>query len=221
MLRQTYPHLRHKVTTILNGISVPSLPSIPAKKVPKDVRLIAVGRITPLKQADLLIKALAIVYQRRDFVPAATWVGRRDPHGADFEYAQALDRLLATHPDVAAQWTWAGERKDVPALIADHHLLVHPALHEGFSNVMCEALMLGRPILAGSVCDHPFLTGTGKRGGLFDVSSPDDLADQIERYIDMSAQDYALQCHHARTFATETLTVDRLVTEYENLLNEL
>ena len=86
---------------------------------------------------------------------------------------------------------------------------------------MCEALMLGRPILAGAVCDHAFLTGSGARGNLFSVHDPDDLASQIEWFMDLSSQDYAKMCRNARKFATETMAVDRLVTEYEALMNAL
>ena len=126
-LRETFPHLRKKSTLILNGYAVPNLPDIPEKKLPQDLQLVAVGRITPLKQVDLFIKALVIVHRRRGFVPATTWVGRRDLYGADNDYAKALDRLLISNPCVADQWTWAGERKDVATMIGNHHLLVHPA----------------------------------------------------------------------------------------------
>ena len=220
-LRQTFAHLKNKVTVILNGYVVPPLPLTPSIDSPKDLRLIAVGRITSLKQADLLIKALTIVNHRRGFIPATTWVGRRDPVGPDHMHAQALDALLADQPYIASRWTWAGERRDGAELIAEHHVLVHPALHEGFANVLCEALILGRPILAGTVCDHKLLTGAGSRGGLFDVRSPKELADQIERFMDLSTHDYTVLCKNARTFAIENLSIERLVTEYETLLVDL
>lgn len=217
-LQGRYRHLRRKTRVILNGYEIPPEPAIAPPADPRQLKLLAIARLTPLKQAELLIQGLDLFYQAHGWVPRTTWVGRHEATGADHDYAEAMKALLESLPHVAAAWTWGGERKDIAALIAEHHLLVHPALHEGFSNVICEALMQARPVIASNVCDHPFLMNQNAHGALFAPDDPAEVMRCVEKYARMGQDEYRSQCAAARVFAIRHFSIDRFIAEHETIL---
>ena len=63
-----------------------------------------------------------------------------------------------------------------------------PSLYEGFPNVLCEAMSCGKPVLSSRVCDNPNIVKEGENGLLFDPNNTDDIAETVERFIDLSSE---------------------------------
>lgn len=211
-----HPWLRGRTATIYNGYPIGA--AAPTPDPPPPLRLLAVGRVGPEKNGLNLVRALALLHDRHGRVPHVSWVGKQDGRPAGLAYRRELDRLLELHPEVRAHWSWLGERSDVPDLLRSHHALVHPSLHEGLPNVVCEALLAGRPVIASNVCDHPLLVEEGRRGFLFDPEDPRSIADAIDRLSGLSPERWTELSRNARRFAEDTLGIDRMVDEYEALL---
>lgn len=215
-------YIRTPVRVIYNGISLDDFdprPNVP--EGPTSLRLLGIGRIGPEKNLPALIRALGLAGQELDPVPSVDWVGNDDlgPGGAD--HRREVDALLARMPEVAERWRWLGRRSDVPALLASHHALVHPALHEGLPNAVCEALASGRPVLASDRCDHPILVEDGVRGFLFDPEDPADIAGAIVRAAHTPPETWERMGHAARAFATARLDAERMLAEFEELFRSL
>ena len=101
---------------------------------------IAVCRVVPAKRLDRFVHALALA--RRD-VPALRGiiVGDGPERGPLQELAKSLGGL-----DEAL--TFVGRSDDVPALLARADMLVLTSDHEGFPNVVLEAMAAGLPVVA-------------------------------------------------------------------------
>jgi glycosyltransferase involved in cell wall biosynthesis len=72
-----------------------------------------------------------------------------------------------------------GERSDVPALMADADFVVLPSLREGLSNVILEAMMVGRPVIASAVGGSVELVEHMESGLLFPSDDDAALADAL------------------------------------------
>ena len=222
-LIQHFPWMRGRLTTIYNGFDMRHFwpqPNPPPER--RDLRLLVVGRTDPGKNFVTLLKALQLFHAAHGWAPQLDWVGRRDdgtPAGRT--HCQQLDALLDSFPAVKQRWQWLGERSDVPGLLREHHALIHPTFHEGLPNAICEALAGGRPVLASAVCDNGFLVPDGGRGFLFDPNSPHGIAASIDRLVTLSERDWFRMSTSARAYAEEALSIDRCVTEYENLFIKL
>jgi glycosyltransferase involved in cell wall biosynthesis len=212
-----HPWLRGRTTTIYNGYPLRP-PSRVAVDETSPLRLLVIGRVGPEKNALRLMEALRVLHERRGEVPHIAWAGNQDGRPAGLAYRRELERRLDLHPEVKEHWTWLGERSDIPELLGAHHALIHPSLHEGLPNVVCEALLAGRPVLASRVCDHPRLVEEGSRGFLFDPKDANSIADAIERMYEVSPEQWAALSANARRYAEENLGIDRLVSAYESLL---
>ena len=207
-----------KMHIILNGYNFydfQSRPNFPDSV--RDIKLIAIGRINPVKNIENLIAALDIFHAKYGRCPTLTWVGRSDTPA----YEKKILNLLNQHPQVNNIWSWAGERHDIPQLLAEHHALILPSLFEGLPNVVCEAMMAGKPVLASNVCDNSVLIKENERGFLFDPNNPHCIVRAIEKLTNLNNEDWKLISIKTRRYAILNLSLQKMVTAYENLFNSL
>jgi glycosyltransferase involved in cell wall biosynthesis len=217
------PWLRRKVSCIYNGLNLRAY-SHRARAWPRDgrqLRLLAVGRVGPEKNVLNVIRALDIFHARYGYVPQISWVGQQDttPRGA--AYCAEVQRLLGSLQHVREAWQWLGLRDDVSTLMHEHHALMHASLYEGLPNVICEALACGMPVLASDVCDHPLLVADGERGFLFDPQIPEQLADAVDRLVQLDSAEWLRISDASRRFAQQTLDIGQMVGKYEELFAAL
>jgi glycosyltransferase involved in cell wall biosynthesis len=214
-----YAWLRQRAVTIYNGYPIP-VNGDPHRQALPPLSLLVIGRIGPEKNGVRLIEALSLFHRRHGYVPPVSWVGQQDGRRTGVAYRQQMEALLERHPEVDARWSWLGERSDISELLERHYALVHASLHEGLPNVVCEALMAGRPALISNVCDHPLLVEDGERGFLFEPHDPQSIAAAIERLVALSGEEWLQLSANARRYAEANLGIDRMVSDYETLLTK-
>lgn len=214
--------LRQRVSCIYNGVDPgPESAERAGPQSGERVRLVAVGRVGPEKNALNLIRALVLFHREFGYVPDISWVGERDDGRSGRPYCQRVDALLVKHPEVRRHWHWLGLEADIPGLLREHHALIHPSLYEGLPNVVCEALAAGMPVLVSNVCDHPRLVKNGERGFLFEPADPGSIAVAIKRLVDLAPNDWRTLSRNARRYALDNLDVERMITAYEDLFTRL
>ena len=214
--------LKNKVSCIYNGLNLDSHTGHPAiREDGAPLRLAAVGRVSPEKNALNLIQALALFGTHCGYVPQVGWIGKRDESAMGKLYSRRIEVLLDSLPEVKKNWCWLGEVPNVARLLQEYHALIHPSLFEGLPNAVCEALGAGMPVLLSDVCDHPYLVVDGERGFLFDPSDPESIAKAIGKLADLGASDWRKFSQNARRYAEENLDVERMISAYENLFDRL
>jgi glycosyltransferase involved in cell wall biosynthesis len=214
--------LRSKVTCIYNGIDLSIFDTrSPISGRSDRLRLIGVGRVGPEKNIINLMMALKILVFEGGMEIEVDWVGRRDTSYDGIRYGEELDRFLEATPCVQKWWRWLGERTDVHQLLFHYDALILPSFYEGLPNVVCEAFAAGRPVLVSNVCDHPLLIGNGERGFMFDPLDPISIADAIKELADLNQQKTQVMSLNARRYAEESLSLERMIADYELLFSSL
>ncbi len=168
-----------KITVVPNGISAPD-PADPAETR----RSLGIGAGTPLvvcaarlereKDVASLISAMDIV---RGTVPDVRCLVA----GAGSEKA-ALEAQIE-RLNLLGAVTLLGFRADATALMAAADIFVLPSLAEPFGLVLLEAMALGRPVVATRAGGPLEIVVDGETGFLVPPSSPEALADAMERLI--------------------------------------
>jgi len=215
------PWLKHKTICIRNGFAVKEPLELPGKSHASKLRIVGIGRVQPQKNISALIAALSIFEDRNGWAPTVTWIGDTGENSGFGSYASELRRQLEACPSIAKNWVWMGERHDIDEQIGAHHILVLPSMYEGFPNVLCEAFMLGRVVIASAIGDNAELVGNYERGVLVDPAKPKSIAVALEKCARWSAAEWEEKSLNAHRFAASHFSNEKMVGEYELLIDRL
>lgn len=146
--------------------------------------LLCAGRLDPQKGHPYLFDAMREVCRR---VPEARLVVVGAEQQASPDYVAQL-RQQASEPDLAGKIVFAGERRDVPRLMAACDLFVLASLWEGFGLVFLEAMAAGKPVVATHVSAIPEVVLHGETGLLVPPRDVAALANAIIRLCEDPAE---------------------------------
>jgi sugar transferase (PEP-CTERM/EpsH1 system associated) len=213
-----------RITQIYNGVDVerfvpaqaPADSGLPEHlRGPGLLRFGSVGRLQPVKDQASLLRATALVLQRR---PDLRRVARLLLIG-DGPLLAELRQLTADLGLADVVWL-PGASGDVPRLMQALDFFVLPSLNEGISNTILEAMASGLPVLASRVGGNVELVEDGISGALFPAGDVPALSTLIERYL----LDEALRRAHglaARAAAVERYSLQAMVAAYAGVYRRL
>lgn len=170
--------------------------------------LLSVGRLDPQKDHPTLIAAMGKVVRR---VPEARLLIVGGRQLGDAAYEREL-HYQAERPEVAGKVVFAGERKDVPRLMAACDVFTLASRWEGFGLVFVEAMAASKPVVATRVSAIPEVVENGVTGLLVPPRDPDALAEALIRLCEDPAERRRLGSngyHRVR----QRFTADRMVEE--------
>ena len=193
-----------KVQTIWNGIDTSRF----AYSGPnRDGNLITVARLSPEKDVQNLIRAMAIVKQNGNGV--ALEVGG---YGECLPELQQLTEQLSLQGSVQ----FLGKVDDVPTVLARSKVFVLPSKTEGISLTLLEAAARGLPIVATRVGGNPEVVQDGVTGLLVPAESPQEMASAI-----LQLSHDAATCQRmgkaGRNRVEQCFDIRRMVRTYEDL----
>jgi glycosyltransferase involved in cell wall biosynthesis len=160
---------RDKVEVLYNPVDLRAFGAAPASVEvrralggrPDQPLIGTVGRIHPRKDLETFVRAAAIVARE---APAARFsvVGAAE---AEVE-RKYQERLVALVRDLglADRLTFAGARRDIPAVMHALDLFVLTSRHEGFGRVVAEAMAAARPVVVTDEGALPELVAGGRDG---------------------------------------------------------
>lgn len=168
--------------------------------------LIGVGRLEAQKDFETLLRAFARVRARRPV--RLIILGEGSLRGA----LEQLARTLSVNQDLSMP----GFSQNPFAYLAKADLFVLSSIHEGFGNVLVEAMACGTPVVSTDCPAGPneILEG-GRYGPLVPIGDVEALASAIEAQLDDPTPAHLLQAR-----ASE-FTVDASVEAYLRLLKQL
>ncbi len=207
--------LKNKIHVIYNGY--------PKKEFNENLNnnyLLAIGRVGPEKNALNLMLALEIFYKENGWMPLVYWAGKIDDSKLGKIYNNILIEKLSGSTILKNHWVWLGERKDIENLIHNCAALIHPSLYEGLPNVVCESMMLSKPILLSNVCDHSILVENKIRGFLFNPKEPASISNAINEFYSLNEVELLKMKQNSYDYAKTNLTIEKMINSYLYILNE-
>jgi glycosyltransferase involved in cell wall biosynthesis len=141
--------------------------------------LLCVARLDPQKGHPYLIEAMRGVLER--FPDARLVLVGAAQQGSE-EYVAAL-REQAAGAELVGKVAFAGERQDVPRLMAAADVFVLASLWEGFGLVFAEAMGAGTPVVGTRVSGVPEVVEDGETGFLVPPRDPQALAGALIRLL--------------------------------------
>jgi D-inositol-3-phosphate glycosyltransferase len=153
---------------------------------PDETVLLFVGRIQPLKGADVAVRALAELTRRtrergRRFRLVVVG-GPSGPHGQ-----AAYDGLVSLAAELSVEDRLTLVAPQPHELLSTYYraadVCLVPSRTESFGLVALEAAACGTPVVASAVGGLTTLVDDGRTGFLVDTADPGDYADRVERIV--------------------------------------
>jgi colanic acid/amylovoran biosynthesis glycosyltransferase len=173
---ERYPEVRpDKIVVRRMGVS-PGKDTCPASRHPRSnlaLRMLAVGRLHPVKDHAFLVRACRLLKNRG--VPFVCQVAGGGPERTSIE---ALIRDLDLPGEVRLVGHLSPQQLD--ACYRDADLVVLTSRSEGVPLVLMEAMARGKPVLAPAITGIPELVFDGKNGFLYRPGSLEDFVARVE-----------------------------------------
>lgn len=198
--RRSFPLESKKVTAIGHGIDVSEFTCSERRTSTDGLRLLALGRYSPAKGLEVVLRALAAV---GDGV-------RLDVHGPalsaqEREHRAELERLATELPLNGRVGLWdAVPRARIPSLLSDHDALVNNMRAGAPDKVVYEAAAACVPVLAS----NPVFDSLLDPAQLFTREDPGELADRIRALAALAPEERAALGRRLRERVEESHSVE-------------
>jgi len=208
--------LHEKIRIIRNGIDTahftPGDKSIARKRfsLPEDVPVIGmVAHLIPWKGHDLFLSAAEKI--RAKFPTAQFVIVGRDLFK---EHDAWVKKLHGQISDVGLQNVvhWIQDLEQTEKILPAFDVLVHPAKHEPFGRVVCEAMAMQVPVVAVNSGGIPEIIIDGVNGFLVAEDDADGIAERVGALLDNPAHAHTLACA-AREHILQDFTKERVAQQ--------
>jgi glycosyltransferase involved in cell wall biosynthesis len=222
-LEKTAPYLKKKLKTIINCVDLNEFHPVNVEHRPNDpIHILIVANFSYKKNPLNFAKAIKIVRSERPEVKLLiNWVGRKDNRPMKKKsYYEETVHYIREH-SLQDIFKCDGPEEFLIPLYQGCTGFCLPSLLEGCPNVIAEAMACGKPILAGRICDNPFLVEDGRNGFLFDPRNPKDIAEKILHFSTLPEEQIIRMGRESRIKAEELLSPSLFVDRYIQLIRQL
>ncbi len=172
----------------------------------------AVGRMTPIKNYDLLLEALCLLREKG--------IDARGLLVGDGPELQRLRQRVSNTPALVDRVIFLGATNSVADWLNAMDVFVQPSLAEGMSNTLLEAMAAGLPVLATNAGGNPEVMEDGRQGCLFPPRDVQALTDHLARLAENDAlrKQFGVA---ARQHAVQDFGLQRMLDNYSHLYKTL
>jgi glycosyltransferase involved in cell wall biosynthesis len=203
-----------KLVVIPNGFPAQAFAET-APAIPRQANVVRVGMIARMNSAAknhaVFLKAAAKLLKQS---PAVEFVLVGDgPLRAGLE-------KMAAELGITDKVLFAGERHDVPALLASLDISVLISASESLSNVIIESMAAGVPVVANNVGGNPELVVDGQTGLLVAAGDENKLVEALAHLVrdPVARSQYAAR---GKEFARTHFHIEQVCRQFEQLYLEL
>ncbi|BCM90914.1 spore coat protein SA [Abditibacteriota bacterium] len=201
--------------TTVTPITVPSEKGTQRREAELLIGL--VGRISPWKGQDIFLRAADEVIKK---FPRARFQIIGAPLFGEEDYEKEI-RDLCDELELNDNVEWLGFRRDVPQLISKLDLLVHASkTGEPFGQVVVEAMMASKPVVATAGGGIPEIVLDGQTGYLVPMNDAPAMADAIVRVLD-DASNAQKMGERGRKRAREHFAIGRTANKISRVYDHL
>ncbi|WP_420120746.1 glycosyltransferase family 4 protein [Nakamurella sp.] len=178
-LTDVIPMLGRRAVIIYNGVPGPDVPpSPPTTNGPR--RLAIIGRLSPRKGTDVALETLARLRAAgRDVVLEVCGTAF-----AGYEWYVEELKARSDKPDIRGAVHFSGYVRPVWSVLDRCEVVLAPSLREPFGNVVVEAQLAGRPVVAAAAMGHLETVEDGVTGLLVEPGNPESMAAAVGRLLD-------------------------------------
>jgi glycosyltransferase involved in cell wall biosynthesis len=179
------------------------------KKEKGSLKCIFIARIVPIKNLLFVLEVLKHITQR----VSLTIAGPAEDEACWSECKKAIDQLPA---NITVQYLGAKNKKELTALLQQHHLFLLPTKGENFGHAIFEALLAGRPVLISDQTPWQQLAASNA-GWDHPLNKPELFVSAITQLAECDQQEFDTYARGAWQYAHSFINNPALTEPYKML----
>lgn len=183
----------------------------------KYFKLVMVGRYVEEKNLSGLVEAINILPQSYKDRLKVEWYGNRNDVEI-FQFVANKYETIIKEYSLVNVISLNDSVRNVFDIYADADFIALFSLFEGFPNVICEAMAMGKPVIASNVSDNSKFIKDGINGYLCDPTDFTSISNAIVRAMDTDLKVIIKMGELNRKFAETDFNPDKIVSEYLSLM---
>ncbi len=216
-IKERYKNLSDKLCVITNWVDVKRFKRETVRTYWKNeklgmTRFLVVGRRVEQKNVIRFLEAVAHVRQRGyNFV--VKWVG---PIVDALYYEQIRETMEKLELNNIVQFE--DPMVDIVSAYSSADVFCLPSIYEGTSNVICEAMCNGLPVLCGNICDNPRWVEDQVNGFLFNPYDVQSVAQAMMNFMDLPPERKQEISERNIAFSEDVFASEQFVSKYIALI---
>jgi glycosyltransferase involved in cell wall biosynthesis len=217
MVKTVVPFVSDKVHVVYNMVDMEEWKPDPNYRFKKDntVRLVVAASHRYLKNAAGMLRALLLLTPEERARLHITWYGKAlEPPYLDNSIVDAR-AFIEEHKITNVEF-----RSDTPNIreaVMQFDAAGLFSFYEGQPNAICEAMSLGKPIIASTVSDLPTLVKEDQYGKLFDPHNDAQIAEAYRWLLAKTGEEMAQMGQLSRAAAVEFFERERIFRDFNAL----
>jgi glycosyltransferase involved in cell wall biosynthesis len=186
----------------------------------RGTNLVLPGRLSRQKNQRGIVEALSVM-RARGTLPADLTLHLAGREEASSDYGTTL-RQAVVERGLTERVRFLGVIRDIEVVLRACDCLVLPSIYEGLPNAVLEAMSSGIPVVVAPPCNADALVRDGEEGLICADTTPDAIADTLERFLSLGVEARLRMGVCGREHAAARFTIPRMVARtcavYERVL---
>ncbi|MDD4436553.1 MAG: glycosyltransferase family 4 protein [Tissierellia bacterium] len=213
-----YPRYKHKIITIYNPVLISE--EINSVKLNKDgkIHMVVAASYQYLKNMNGLIEAVNMLSDVEKSMLQIDWYGRIEvTSGNTKAYEEAITKIQEYKlNNISLNET----TPEIISIMSNSDFVCLFSKVEGLPNVICEGMILGKPIIMSKVSDYDILVNK-ENGFLCDAEDPVSIKEALLKAINLSKEEISLMGENSRKKADKLFNKNTIIEQWLNLINSI
>lgn len=168
-----------------------------------------------LKNLDGLIEGVNLLSEEDKSKLKIDWYGHNKFSNYDHSYEEGMAKIKQY--ELEDVFEFHKDTLDIYQYMNEADAIGLFSKYEGFPNVICEGMFLGKPIIASTVSDIPLLLKEDENAFLCDPNSRESIARALDKFINSDADKLRIIGHNNKEKAKSLFDKNKILNEYEQL----
>ena len=209
-----FPNLASKIKVITNFTYIHYFTPISYRNNSDKINILVTARIAPQKN---IISFMKVIRRMKDNnIPV-----HFDWYGGVYVGKEEYGKLVKSEYEmlnIADYLSFHKPTRDMVKAYQSCDVFCLPSIHEGYPNVVCEAMSCGKPIICSRICDNPQIIEENINGQMFNPMEEDDMYRVIVGFCSQSKLKLQEMGQESRRIALEKFSEETFVNNYIELL---